>query len=381
MEETIKANADCKWRIVTLHQDIYGSAEHSNEPEITNLRYTLVPYFEANDVDVVLTGHDHAYSRTHILEGGHKTVEYTDDEFDAELDKDMDAGENPATRYEAPANISTDSKEPADVAYLNYLNAVMDKDAIEDTEKGETVVNPDGILYMTANSSSGSKYYDLVPRMQSYIANRWQEDVPTYSVIDVTDNTFTINTYRTDNDQKIDETFTIKKGVTEDIKSASVGKVKNQIYTGKQIQPALKVTLNGKTLKAGKDYTVTYTDNKNTGLAKATINGIGKYTGTQTVTFKIVPKKAVLKTVKAGKSGTATVTIGKAGGKVSGYAIQVSTDSSFKKVTTYRTAKTTYALKNLSKGKTYYVRVKAFTKVSEKNVYGAASKTIKVKAK
>ena len=381
IEQTVAANKDCKWRIVTLHQDIYGSAEHSNEPEITNLRYTLVPYFEANDVDVVLTGHDHAYSRTHILEGGHKTVEYTDDEFDAELDKDMDAGENPATRYEAPANISTDSKEPADVAYLNYLNAVMDKDAIEDTEKGETVVNPDGILYMTANSSSGSKYYDLVPRMQSYIANRWQEDVPTYSVIDVTDNTFTINTYRTDNDQKIDETFTIKKGVTEDIKSASVGNVKNQIYTGKQIQPALKVTLNGKTLKAGKDYTVTYTDNKNTGLAKATINGIGKYTGTQTVTFKIVPKKAVLKTVKAGKSGTATVTIGKAGGKVSGYAIQVSTDSSFKKVTTYRTAKTTYTLKNLSKGKTYYVRVKAFTKVSDKNVYGAASKTIKVKAK
>ena len=80
--------------------------------------------------------------------------------------------------------------------------------------------------------------------------------------------------------------------------------------------------------------------------------------------------------MKAGKSGTATVTIGKAGGKVSGYAIQVS-----KKVTTYRTAKTTYTLKNLSKGKTYYVRVKAFTKVSDKNVYGAASKTIKVKAK
>ena len=200
MEQAIAANPNCTWRVVTLHQDIYGSAEHSNEPEITNLRYTLVPYFEANDVDVVLTGHDHAYSRTHILEGGHKTVEYTDDEFDAELDKDMDAGENPATRYEAPAKYFHRFQGTADVAYLNYLNAVMDKDAIEDTEKGETVVNPDGILYMTANSSSGSKYYDLVPRMQSYIANRWQEDVPTYSVIDVTDNTFTINTYRTDND-------------------------------------------------------------------------------------------------------------------------------------------------------------------------------------
>ena len=85
--------------------------------------------------------------------------------------------------------------------------------------------------------------------------------------------------------------------------------------------------------------------------------------------------------MQAGHSGPPTVPLGNAGGKVSGYAIQVSTDSSFKKVTTYRTAKTTYTLKNLSKGKTYYVRVKACTKVSDKNVYGAASKTIKVKAK
>lgn len=36
IEEAVAANKDCKWRIVTLHQDIYGSAEHSNEPEITN---------------------------------------------------------------------------------------------------------------------------------------------------------------------------------------------------------------------------------------------------------------------------------------------------------------------------------------------------------
>lgn len=64
---------------------------------------------------------------------------------------------------------------------------------------------------MTAGSSSGSKYYDLVPRQQTYIAHRWQEDVPTYSVVDVTENSLTINTYRTDNDEKIDETFSITK--------------------------------------------------------------------------------------------------------------------------------------------------------------------------
>ena len=92
----------------------------------------------------------------------------------------------------------------------------MDKDAVEETD-GEVAVNPEGILYMTANSSSGSKYYDLVPRMQTYIANRWQEDVPTYSVIDIDDDSFTINTYRTDTDEKIDDTFTIVKNEQEEV--------------------------------------------------------------------------------------------------------------------------------------------------------------------
>ena len=58
------------WRVVTLHQDIYGSGEHSNEPAIAELRYKLVPIFEENDIDVVLTGHDHTYARTKILKGG-----------------------------------------------------------------------------------------------------------------------------------------------------------------------------------------------------------------------------------------------------------------------------------------------------------------------
>lgn len=216
IEQAVAACPDAKWRIVTLHQDIYGSAEHSNEPEITNLRYQLVPYFEENDIDVVLTGHDHAYSRSQILKGGVKTTEYTDDAFDEMLEQDMDAGENPETRFVAPENIIPTTTDPAEQAYLQYLDAVMDKEAVEETD-GSVAVNPEGILYMTANSSSGSKYYDLVPRMQSYIANRWQEDVPTYSVIDIDADSFTINTYRTDTDEKIDETFTIVKNEQEEV--------------------------------------------------------------------------------------------------------------------------------------------------------------------
>ncbi|HJA65570.1 phosphohydrolase [Lachnoclostridium sp. An169] len=212
IEKTVAANADCRWRIVTLHQDIYGSAEHSNEPEITNLRYSLVPIFEENDVDIVLTGHDHAYSRTKILKGGHSTFEYTDDEFDEMLDRDIDVGDSTETIYEAPGNIQDDTTDPAEQKYLEYLYSVMDDDAVQTlTENQETAVNPDGIMYLTAGSSSGSKYYDLVPRQQTYIASRWQQDVPTYSVIDVTETTLTLNTYRTDTDEKIDTQFMIVK--------------------------------------------------------------------------------------------------------------------------------------------------------------------------
>lgn len=214
IEQTVAANPDCKWRIVTLHQDIYGSAEHSNEPEITNLRYSLVPIFEENDVDIVLTGHDHAYSRTKMLKGGQSTTgfEYTDDEFDEQLDKDLDVGDSTETRYEAPANIQDDTTDPAEQRYLEYLHSVMDDDAVLELTEGQDVaIDSEGIMYLTAGSSSGSKYYDLVPRQQTYIASRWQQDVPTYSVIDVTETTLTLNTYRTDTDEPIDTQFMLVK--------------------------------------------------------------------------------------------------------------------------------------------------------------------------
>ena len=190
VENAVKENKNAKWKVVTLHQDIYGSGEHSNEPEIANLRYNLIPIFEDNDIDVVLTGHDHTYSRSYILKGGSldESSMITDDEFEEYLE----------------------GEKESDETYQNYLESIEDADAVETTNT-KSVTNPEGILYMTANSASGSKYYDLVEKKQAYIASRWQEDVPTYSIIDVTDTTFTINTYRTDNNQKIDSTFTIKK--------------------------------------------------------------------------------------------------------------------------------------------------------------------------
>lgn len=339
IEQTVAANKDCKWRIVTLHQDIYGSAEHSNEPEITNLRYQLAPIFEDNKVDVVLTGHDHAYSRTQILKGGHKTTEYTDDEFDPMLDEDMDAGENPDTVYTAKENIKADTTDPSQKAYLNYLNQVMDKDAIQQvTKKGTTVFNPTGILYMTAGSSSGSKYYDLVPRQQSYIANRWQQDVPTYSVIDITDTTFTINTYSTDTEEKIDETFSIAKVNESDNKNQT-----DNTQTDNKKQPT--------------------TAKKNT---------------TKPAEKAVAPKKTVVKKVKALGKKKIKITVKKSSEQVSGYEVILSTKKNFKNAKKITTKKNVVTVKKLKAGKKYFVKVRAFKKVGNKKIYGNYSTVKKV---
>lgn len=52
-------------------------------------------------------------------------------------------------------------------------------------------------------------------------------------------------------------------------------------------QESVVFTVNGKTLKKGTDYTVTYRDNVNAGTAKMIVNGMGAYKGTVQKTFQI----------------------------------------------------------------------------------------------
>ena len=65
---------------------------------------------------------------------------------------------------------------------MSDADAVAAKDAfqqdnlcytIEDVE-GNSVTDPEGILYLTANSASGSKFYELIAQQQDYIAARSQ---------------------------------------------------------------------------------------------------------------------------------------------------------------------------------------------------------------
>lgn len=70
-------------------------------------------------------------------------------------------------------------------------------------------------------------------------------------------------------------------------------------YTGKALTPSVSVSYDGKKLKKGADYTVSYQNNVNVGTAKVSVTGIGNYKGTVTKSFKIALKNGM--TFKKGK--------------------------------------------------------------------------------
>ncbi|MBR1663767.1 MAG: hypothetical protein IJ696_05515 [Ruminococcus sp.] len=156
-------------------------------------------------------------------------------------------------------------------------------------------------------------------------------------------------------------------------------------YTGKTIKPTTTVKVGGTTLKKGTDYRVTFTNCKNIGKATVTVTGIGKYRGTLTKTFKIVPKKTTIKKVTSPKTKQLKVTY-KKNANATGYQITYSTSKKFTKKTTKNTtvkSATTLnkTIKKLKKGKTYYVKVRAYKTVGSTKYYGAYSAVKKVKVK
>lgn len=78
------------------------------------------------------------------------------------------------------------------------------------------------------------------------------------------------------------------------LSKAVISKIGPQKYTGEAVTPAISVTLPGKTLRAGIDYTVTYSNNIEVGTATVTIEGIGDYAGTKQATF-IIEGKSISK--------------------------------------------------------------------------------------
>lgn len=84
-------------------------------------------------------------------------------------------------------------------------------------------------------------------------------------------------------------TFNIEKKAVTDDNTTIAGITDTTVYTGKEIKPALNITVDGRTLELDKDYTAVYENNVNVGEATIKITFIGNYSGEATKTFTITP--------------------------------------------------------------------------------------------
>ncbi|MDD7024869.1 MAG: metallophosphoesterase family protein, partial [Oscillospiraceae bacterium] len=145
----IEANPDCKWKIVLMHYSPFSSVAKYQDYSNENRSYWL-QVFDEFGIDVVLNGHDHAYTRSYIVKDGQPRV--------------------------------------SDVS---------------------SVTNPDGTLYVTFSSASGSQYHDVSPT--GFAAKCLQTYTPHVSTINFTDHTFKLTVYEADTWNVLDEFEIVKE--------------------------------------------------------------------------------------------------------------------------------------------------------------------------
>lgn len=99
--------ADAKYTVLVYHHSIYSAASHAKDSDNKVRRVDFPTVFSDLGVDLVLQGHDHVYTRSYEITDGAKA----------------NADEQPGAN--------------------------------------DVFVGPGGVIYMTANSASGSKYYNI----------------------------------------------------------------------------------------------------------------------------------------------------------------------------------------------------------------------------
>jgi hypothetical protein len=119
MEKAIKSHPDAIWRVVMFHEDVYGFGTHALAPEDSNyspafLRRALVPVLDELDIDLVLNGHDHFYTRSHFMKN-----------------------QQPITNNK--------------------------------TAKDGGFIKPEGTLYITGGCSSDAKYYNVGANLPNWV--------------------------------------------------------------------------------------------------------------------------------------------------------------------------------------------------------------------
>lgn len=165
------------------------------------------------------------------------------------------------------------------------------------------------------------------------------------------------------------------------IKHGTITLSNNVFYaTGKAIKPAVSLYVDGVLVPASQ-YTIKYSSNTGTGVAKVKLSGTeAKYVSACSTTFLILPKTETLKgSLKSFNKAELSWSLQS---KATGYTIVYTTDKTFKTGLKYINLKNPKTVKKTISGlefnTKYYFKIRAY----KSNVgYGNWSKTVKIKTK
>ncbi|OYP29791.1 hypothetical protein CG709_06850 [Lachnotalea glycerini] len=149
IEEASAQYPDAKWKVAVFHQPPYSSVAKNLDDAAAVQE--LTPFLEDIGVDVVFNGHDQLYTRTNVMKG----------------------------------------------------NAISQK------VSGNSVTNPDGIVYFTLSSSSGNLFHEAIGNAYAVISEA--PGHPQASRVDVTASSLKVTTYNSDSWEVYDEFEIIKQ--------------------------------------------------------------------------------------------------------------------------------------------------------------------------
>jgi hypothetical protein len=147
----INENLDAEWRVVTFHTPAFSANRDPATTSVQATRQNWLPIFEAYNIDIAFTGHDHIYSRSHHMRGG-------------------------------VPRLSQNWESQAD-------------NAVRIPRGGTGGSNGTGITHIVFGSPSGHglRQPDYMPR--AYLARYHQAGLREFSVVNVTPYTFSVATY------------------------------------------------------------------------------------------------------------------------------------------------------------------------------------------
>lgn len=154
LNAAIKSHPDAKFRVLTMHNSIYSGNGNSYS------RVLFAPLFDAYDIDLVLSGHNHSYSRSKELRENKESSNGT-----VYLEASTSSGSNSRTPSYSKFSDFVYEQEAVTYSVLNFSNSKIDIETYDATTD-ELIDN----YSLNENEGNKSKNFSLIKYFISLIA-------------------------------------------------------------------------------------------------------------------------------------------------------------------------------------------------------------------